>query len=409
MKMKIAILTLAGMISSHAYSQSVEYDDMYFNRKDREKQREITMASNQSRTSTQRTTTNTSKSEQMSRFNPTDSYSARNVNPDNSQNLSATGKKNAFADDEYLPEEYADGYRNAQMAQTGNSMYNSGFYGPRFSAWNSPYFGMGGMYDPWMMSGPMWGGPSMMSMNMGFYGRNSMMWGMNPWMMDPFMQHGAMAFNSWAWDPWFSPRWGSMSGFYGGMYGGGMHNNFWGRNNWGCTTVVIVGDNYNSHISRTRRPSRGGSFNSTEYNNTNVRSRENNNVVSNNMNRQNNTGRYDNTRNTTVNRYDSRQATTTRSNINTYQSRTSNTGVAPSSRQRVQSYSPVQQNNTRSYSPSSSNVGGMRSTGGNNSMGTMGSVGSAGSSRSSGSSVGSSSGGGSSAGSSGGSRSRGGN
>lgn len=341
-------------ISAISFSQ--EYDDMYFNRKDREHQYEMG-----------KQIKSTPKREQISRFNPTDSYSTRNVNPDNIQSISTNGSTTIMEDD-YLPEEYAYGYRSAY--QTKNTSYNSGFYGPRFSTWNSPYFGMSGIYDPWML-----GNPYFMSSNMMF--RHSNIFWRNSFMMDPF--------NSW-YNPYYN-----MS-----MWHNDYYNNFWGRNNWGHTTVVIVGDNYNSHISRTRRPSRGGSFNSTEYNNTNVRSRDNNNVVSNNMNRQNNTGRYDNTRNTTVNRYDSRQATTTRSNINTYQSRTSNTGVAPSSRQRVQSYSPVQQNNTRSYSPSSSNVGGMRSTGGNNSMG-----GSVGSSRSNGSSVGSSS--------SGGSRSRGGN
>jgi hypothetical protein len=410
MKMKIALLTLLGMISSLAFAQSVEYDDMYFNRKDREKLRENIMASNQTRTG-QRVATNTSKNEQMSRFNPTDSYSARSVNPDAAQNLNSSGKRNEFADDEYLPEEYADGYRSAQMAKSNNNFHNSGFYGPRFSAWNSPYFGMGGMYDPWMMGAPMWGGNSMMAMSMGFgWGnpymgsgmmwRNSSMFWRNSFMMDPF--------NSWAWDPFWNPYMGmgGMGMAFGGWGNPYWGNPYWGGRPWGHTTVVIVGDSHNSHISRARRPSRGGSFNDTNYNNTDVRSRDRNNVVVNDMNRTNNSGRLDNTRNTTVNRFDSRQGTTTRSNINTYQSRTSSNtgGVAPSSRQRIQPYSPTQtmQQNTRSYSPSNMGSSGMRSTGSSSSMGTIGS----GASRSAGSSVGSSS---SSGGSSGGSRSRGGN
>ena len=393
------------------FSQNVEYDDMYFNKKDREKLRENMMVSNKS-TKVDRVTTSTSKSEQISRFNPTDSYSARNVNPDYVDNQ--TSKRNPeFADDEYLPEEYSDGYRSAQMANANaaNNWYTPGFYGPRHSAWNSPYFGMGGMYNPWMT--PMWGAPSSMwSMNMGFgwgnsWNRNSMMWG-NPWMMDPFMMN---PYNAWAWDPWYNPRWGM-----GGMYG--MNNNFWGRpgfggmwgNNWCPTTIVVVGDSHNSHIARTRRPSRGGSFNSAEYYNANLRSRDRNStntVVNNNMSRQGN--RYDNSTGNTVNRFDGRQNSNTRSNINTYQSRTSstNSAVAPS-RQRVQSYSPSSQpSQSRSYSPSFGS--GTRSSGSSN-VGTIG-----GASRSSGGSVGTvggasrSSGGSSSGSSSGGSRSRGGN
>ena len=418
MKTKLALLTLLGMMSSIVFAQSVEYDDMYFNRKDREKLRESMMVSNRTAVSNQRVTTPTSKSEQISRFNPTDSYSARNVNPE-FNNQAASQRRNDFADDEYLPEEYANGYRDAQMARANvNNWYAPGFYGLRCSAWHSPYFAMGGIYDPWMAG--MWGTPSSMwRMNSGLGFGSSFMWG-NSWAMNPY--------HPMAWDPWYAPRWGNMMGWgwdpfwnpYGGMgmgmAMGGWGNPYWGARPWG-TTVVIVGNDYNSHINRTRRPSRGGSFNSQEYYNNNVvRSRDRNVATSSDMIRQQN-GRFDNTvQNSRVTRFDDRQGATrsnvnqtgaTRSNINTFQSRTSgaNSSVTPSSRQRMDSYSPVQQN--RSYSSIMNNTRSnnfMSSPSRSSSGSNVGSMGSMGGSRSTGGSVG-----GSSGGSSGGSRSRGGN
>lgn len=391
MKTKIALLTLFGMISSLAFAQ--EFDDMYFNRKDREKLRESMLVSNVSRSSTpERTITPSTKQEQMSRFNPTDSYSARNVNPDHAQNLSTSKSQAEYADDEYLPEEYRDGYLMAQTQQASQqNWYSPGFYGPRMGAWNSPYYGWGGMYDPWMMS-PMWGGPSSMwSMSIGYgwgnsWGRNSMMWG-NPWMMDPFMNpYNAWAFNSfgWGWDPWFNPYWGGRYTHWGRPMA-------WGNPYWHPTTVIIVGDNSNSHISRARRPSRSGA----DYYNTNTRTADRtSNVRTTNVN---NVGRIDNTTNTrsssfnnsNINRFDQNR-NNARSNV-TYPSRSASpSGVTPLHQQRNSNFNSSSPSRSNSFTAPSG--GNMRSSGGV--------APSSGGMRSGGGSIGSSSGG---------SRSRGGN
>ena len=103
MKTKITLLTLLGMISTLGFSQNVEYDDMYFNKKDREKLRESTLVSNKT-ANVERVNTSATKSEQIDRFNPTDSYSARNVNPDFVDNQ--TAKKRAEFAKNYISVNY---------------------------------------------------------------------------------------------------------------------------------------------------------------------------------------------------------------------------------------------------------------------------------------------------------------
>src|SRR5690606_7798258 len=254
MKTKLILgLTMLGSVAAFAQ----ENDDLYFRSKDREKleaQRasEQTYVSNYNNFKKKHFEEPTELDEYT---NPTDSYSARNVNPE----YISRSYSDQVSEDEanYFVEGYAP--------STNNFNYNSGYYyngfnnsgwnswyGPSYyNNWGSPY-GYG-WNDPWMNSywgnrymNPYWGNRwgSGWSLSASYYWGNS--WG-NSWG------------NPWGWyDPYCSPynSWGSWSSW---NYGG------W----WNApTTVVVVGDGARPNYGK--RPTRS-SAGVTEVTNAYVR------------------------------------------------------------------------------------------------------------------------------------------
>ena len=90
MKTRILISSLLSAMALTAFAQQVENDDMYFNSRDRQKFREaqasgLTMTSSRAASRMSEVSRETSDNN----VNPTDSYSARNTNPEYSARSNA--------------------------------------------------------------------------------------------------------------------------------------------------------------------------------------------------------------------------------------------------------------------------------------------------------------------------------
>jgi hypothetical protein len=181
MKNKGMIFGLAALVfTSATLAQGVEYDDMYFNSKDRAalKAQRSSMEASSYSASVKKTKKNEFVEE--SSVNPTDSYSARNVNPEYS---ARSNSETALADDQdYFVSNYKykkasdlNQWNNNFNSWYGNSWYGSNYYGSSINAWNSPYYGS--YYDPW---GNPWCNPyyrSGWSSSFSFYMGNSWNYG----------------------------------------------------------------------------------------------------------------------------------------------------------------------------------------------------------------------------------------
>ena len=215
-----------------------ELDDMYFNSKDRAKLNEGKI-----RADLGLSKNNTKAAEANAPINPTDSYSARSINPEYSSQLN-TGSTPVVEDNYFIPEFQPTGInQNLSNCNCGSGSYYNPYYGN--SAFNNPYYGYtGGFGSPFSSFYPSaWGNPyggfgSGLSMSMG-YG-----WG------------------------------GFNPGYYGGMgYGLGSYaNNFWNPyNSWGGgfynsyypRQVIVINnsDAYGRKTSYTKRSSRSSNIN----------------------------------------------------------------------------------------------------------------------------------------------------
>jgi hypothetical protein len=252
MKTKVAFLTfLAAATVSCAWAQSTEDDDMYFTSKDRVA---FSIAQNASRQAMLASTDarRITESEVAPTINPTDSYSARNVNPEYISGAKVGSNSTTTA--QYFSPNYQPTSVNQNLASNSSNCncnmnsYN-GFnnYGyNRFGSFGSPY-GMSGMSP---------------------YGYNS--YGMNPYssfydpygMSSGFYQPG-LSFglgsgfgNSFGFgNSWGSPSsmfWNSYYGgnsFYGGGFGNPYGNSFYNpygygyssyNSGYGSRTVVVA-------------------------------------------------------------------------------------------------------------------------------------------------------------------------
>jgi hypothetical protein len=258
MKTKLAYLLLLAAAST-AVAQKVENDDMYFTSKDRAKLKESTpaVAKNVQTKQTKKSEVATSDQTPDTGLNPTDSYSARNVNPEYSTKGST---KEASSDADYFVEDYTPTGVNSKLAnrdasstyQGGNNPYS--YYSP-YS--NSPYSSFGNMgwgTSMTMAMGSMYGMYPGMSMSYG------MGYGYNPMMYDPWMMRGmgygyggySSMYNPYMYDPFMSMYcpysfYGYYSYGYPGGYGGG---------------AVVVNDRNNGRtVSNSRRTDRSSSEN----------------------------------------------------------------------------------------------------------------------------------------------------
>lgn len=220
MKATYGALLLAAVTFS-ATAQKAENDDMYFTAKDRANVKTVAVSSS-SKASVKQENAQAVEPGTDAALNPTDSYSARNVNPDYSTN---SGKGSAKADyfvEDYRPTgvngnlngNYSASSPNSQYSYYNNNPYAYNPYSSFGTGWGYPaggmssMYSMGGMYpmDPYGMSGfgypysPYgYGSRMMMSYSMGFgyspWMYNSMAYGYpSPWsygMYDPFMMSSA--------------------------------------------------------------------------------------------------------------------------------------------------------------------------------------------------------------------------
>ena len=154
MKSKVLLISLLALVSAGSVFAQVEGDDMYFNASDRVKLREarknneLTLASNRKR-----------QQDEDDRLNPTDSYSARNVNPEfTSRSQSQTSEQD---EEDYFVNNYRysntssyNQFNNNFNSWYGNNWYRNNYWGPSISSYDSPYYGS--MYDMW---GNPWANP----------------------------------------------------------------------------------------------------------------------------------------------------------------------------------------------------------------------------------------------------------
>ncbi len=270
--MKTKVINLAIIFSVFALSataQQVEYDDMYFNSKERAKLR----AQKSSEMSFTASSKKQKAQEEALFINPTDSYSARNINPE----FAARSNAQAAQQDEqnYFDNSYQyntasnfNGWNNNFNNWYNSPWYGANYFGPSINAWNSPYYGSA--FDMW---GSPWGNPHFQS---GWGSSFSYHWGSNwnyGWGNSFGM--GFNPYNNWARNTW-GPSFGH--GFGGGWYG----NAGWYGNNWGHSNVIIVnnGGEAGRGVAYGKRGTRGGAVVSdNNYTNNGSRTRSTTNVA----------------------------------------------------------------------------------------------------------------------------------
>ena len=156
MKNKAVLFGLAALLMTSAtFAQSVENDDMYFNSKDRVK---LKAKQAQDEVAYQTAITgNSGKKNQTQQFdedvNPTDTYSARNENPEfaaRSNAQSATSDNQDYFVSDYKYSTQLNNWNNSYNSRyassgIGSTYYSPSMYGysPSMYGWNSFGYGMG--------------------------------------------------------------------------------------------------------------------------------------------------------------------------------------------------------------------------------------------------------------------------
>lgn len=213
MKSKVAFLSLVSFLFTFAASaQGIENDDMYFNSKDRAKLNAVKASEVSYTASIKKDKKVTVEDEDV---NPTDSYSARNVNPEyaarsNSQTAQADNEDYFVNNYQYNNTGNFNKWNNNFNNWYSNPWYGGNFYDPYINSWNSPYYGSS--YDSW---GNPWRNPYYRS---GWSTSFSYHWGSSwnyGWGMNVGYGNYYNPYNSWAMSPYYgySP-WGSYS-YYG--------------------------------------------------------------------------------------------------------------------------------------------------------------------------------------------------
>jgi len=242
-------LVIAALMTVGIGAWAQEYDDMYFNSKDR------TKANVNAATFASKSQLSDADAQDLSgRVNPTDSYSARSENPEYTSRSKFNANSNTENSDYFIA-----GYEQPVQVNPnfvrGNNFNNAGF---------NPYFNNFGFGNPWGFYDPFWGGFSpgwstsigwgWGGFNPGWYGSIGYGWGWGNSM--------------WGWgSPWNSwNNWG---------WGSGWNNWGWGSG-WYPGNVIII-DNGASNVAYRKRVSRSndinnnydpGSRNSTSYTRT---------------------------------------------------------------------------------------------------------------------------------------------
>lgn len=255
MKKIVVLSLLTGLVN---YLPAQENDDLYFRAKDRQKvvsSSEI-FVSNYDNFKRQHFPEAVEE-----KVNPTDSYSARQLNPEYAartvSGVAAADEENYFVQN-YSPSAGSLPYNNSYYFNNPwNNPWGMGWYSSAWARpWNNPWYW--GYYDPWM-------NPWMNTWSPGFgwgwspgwnYGFNSM-WapGYGGWSVSAGYSWG----NSWAWNSgWCSPFWNSWSMWNRPVYWGWSNEV---RNvNYGkrySQTNAVAGD-VRRHYNTSPRPSNPG-------------------------------------------------------------------------------------------------------------------------------------------------------
>jgi hypothetical protein len=242
MKIKITFLSLLAVSAALvASAQVVENDDMYFNSKDRAK----------IQASKPLTLKNISTEHELATsINPTDSYSARNVNPEYISQ-SQINSTSVVEPAPYFIPDYTPTAVNQNLYNNSSSYWNNNGYA---TAGNNPYFGMM----------PGYGSP---------YGNHySSMYGYNPYSYgynnyNSFYNTGwssflSLGFGMGGYSPWGSSWAYGGSPFWNNYYGWNSYNNG-GWNSYYPRNVVIInnGDYGNRNVAYGKRASRSSDLN----------------------------------------------------------------------------------------------------------------------------------------------------
>lgn len=213
MKNKVIVLNMVALlIASATLGQTVENDDMYFNSKDRAKLKAL-RATEQASYSASIKKTNRNQPAEEEDNNPTDSYSARDVNPEfaarsNSQVAQADNEDYFVNNYQYKNTSNLNNWNNNFNSWYSNPWYSANYFGPSINSWNSPYYGS--YYDNW---GNPWCNPyytSGWSSSFSYHWGNSWNygWGMSFGYGNPYM-------NSWSsWGPSFGYGYNSWNSWY---------------------------------------------------------------------------------------------------------------------------------------------------------------------------------------------------
>lgn len=230
-------IVAAGLASLASHAQ--ENDDMYFNSKDRAKLNEKKISADLGLGRK-----NNAGPQKTIPINPTDSYSARNVNPEYSAQLKEGSAP--VIEDNYFIADYQPKSVNQNLSNCNCS--SGSFYNPYYgnSAFNNPYYGYSsGFGSPWSnyYSSP-WGNPYS-SFNSGWNMSLGYGWGnMNP-MWYNSLGYGYGSFWNSYYNPWQSNYWG---GYYPGQ------------------VVVIRNSDYARPYVQSKRVSRSSTLNNNvEY------------------------------------------------------------------------------------------------------------------------------------------------
>ncbi len=351
MKIKgLLLATLSLMGVSSVFAQGVEYDDMYFSAKDR-----LALRAERAAPAAYNAPSKASKynyAEEDERINPTDSYSARNINPEYTSRehteTAQSDEQEYFVDNYQYSKNQLNTWNNNFDGWYNNSWYRNNYYGPAINSWNSPYYGYDSWNSPWY--DPYWAHNGWSSSFAFHYGRSwNYGWGgqYNYW---------NRPYYGWNWDPYYNSYAGS--GWYGGSY--------W--NNWRYPGVIIINDGEaRSNTVYGKRPSRSTSIVSDR---NNARSRSG--AVNTLRETENSSGRTATKQEEYYNRYN-RTRTATPSTSYDSRSNTQNNrswGTRNNSNSSWDSNRPTR-TSTPSYSPSrsGSSSGGRVNSGGSSSGG----------------------------------------
>jgi hypothetical protein len=227
MKTKVVLIgMLASLVVGSAVAQ--ENDDMYFTAKDRAKLN----ASRSQATILADSKKSKSRMEEVleEETNPTDSYSARNVNPEFTSRSNSEVAR--YDNEDYFVSNFRTQNQYNSWNRGFNSWYNNPWYSSAYNSsniygWNSPYYGS--YYDSW---GNPWNNPyyrSGWSSSFSYYWGNSYNYGWN--------NPGYGWNNAYGWNCPFN-GYNNYGGFYGPSYAYNPYRSGW----YGYpTTVVVVG------------------------------------------------------------------------------------------------------------------------------------------------------------------------